>query len=187
MRERAQLNDSEILKMTGRSALHRLEPSLPVRLLAKRGYLLGKVFDWGCGRGQDVKFLRELGYFAEGWDPCHQPENPPSSYTKGSFQSVYCGYVLNTIADPGERSKIISLIYDFLPTGGRLLLAVRTIKDIEFERAQSWKRFNDGWITSKGTFLKGFDELEIGNLVRQYFEKVKIIKTKPLILIADKI
>lgn len=186
MRERHSSVLAGSLETAGRTALHRFEPSLPIRLLVKRGYFSGKVFDWGCGRGQDVKFLREEGYFAEGWDPFHYPENPPASYAKGAFQNVYCGYVLNTISDPKERSKVVSSIYDFLPRGGRLLLAVRTIKDIEFERSEAWKRFNDGWLTSKGTFLKGFRTEEIVTLLFSSFDRVLTLKTKPLILIADK-
>jgi hypothetical protein len=38
------------------------------RLLAPEKTL----FDYGCGRGQDLHLLRDLGIPCDGWDPVHR-------------------------------------------------------------------------------------------------------------------
>ena len=54
----------------GRSAL-----SLPAKVLFQTGLANDETsfLDYGCGRGDDVKFLTELGVPASGWDPHFKP------------------------------------------------------------------------------------------------------------------
>ncbi|MBO0879184.1 MAG: SAM-dependent methyltransferase, partial [Mycobacterium sp.] len=32
------------------------------------------IFDYGCGRGDDIRCLTALGYNSDGWDPTHRPD-----------------------------------------------------------------------------------------------------------------
>ena len=32
------------------------------------------IFDYGCGRGDDIRHLIAMGYKATGWDPVHRPD-----------------------------------------------------------------------------------------------------------------
>ncbi|WP_295432217.1 hypothetical protein [uncultured Thiodictyon sp.] len=60
------------------TALVRYGFSAPVQSLARYGLLDGRYrfFDYGCGRGDDVRGLTENGLTAAGWDPYHAPDNP---------------------------------------------------------------------------------------------------------------
>lgn len=53
------------------TALSRSSLSAPVQLLARHHLLSHEwtFFDYGCGRGDDMAGLRELGYSVGGWDP----------------------------------------------------------------------------------------------------------------------
>jgi hypothetical protein len=74
--------------------------SAPVQSLARCGFLDGRyrLFDYGCGRGDDVRGLRENGLNASGWDPYYAPDNPIHS-----ADIVNLGFVINVIEDFDER------------------------------------------------------------------------------------
>ena len=58
-----------------KTAIARYQLSKPVKTLLEYDQLpLGSSFlDYGCGLGADLRGLRELGFDAEGWDPCMPP------------------------------------------------------------------------------------------------------------------
>src|SRR5262249_3924286 len=60
-----------------RTALQRDSLSTPMQALFRHGYLDGRgtVFDYGCGRGDDVRILKALEVDASGWDPHFAPDN----------------------------------------------------------------------------------------------------------------
>ncbi|MEZ9856578.1 hypothetical protein AB4347_21495, partial [Vibrio breoganii] len=64
-----------------RTAIVRHELSAPMKTLVKHGYLKGEhsIFDYGCGRGDDLRELEAHGLDALGWDPNFQPDNDKSS------------------------------------------------------------------------------------------------------------
>ena len=82
------------------TALVRYGFSAPVQTLARYGFLDGSysLFDYGCGRGDDVGGLVENGIRASGWDPYHAPDNPVHS-----ADIVNLGFVVNVIEDFDER------------------------------------------------------------------------------------
>ena len=59
-----------------KTALVRHELSAPVKALAKHGFLSGNlsIFDYGCGRGDDLRELEAHGLDAIGWDPNFRPD-----------------------------------------------------------------------------------------------------------------
>ena len=88
-----------------RTAIRRPGFSLPVSCLLRDGLLDASktLFDYGCGRGQDLLLLRGAGIACDGWDPAHRPaaERRPADV-------VNLGYVINVIEDPRERARLPS-------------------------------------------------------------------------------
>ena len=87
-----------------RTAIGRTTLSRPVALVLNSGLLSSdkSFLDFGCGRGDDVRGLHQLGFNAAGWDPFHRPD--------GSLKPadvVNLGYVLNVIADQTERAQAL--------------------------------------------------------------------------------
>jgi DNA phosphorothioation-associated putative methyltransferase len=52
------------------------------------------LFDYGCGRGDDLRGLRENGIEAQGWDPYFAPDEPVVA-----ADIVNLGFVINVIED----------------------------------------------------------------------------------------
>lgn len=176
------------LKKSALTAISRAYPSLPARLAVEKGLIHGPIFDWGCGRSRDTEFFREKGYEAEGWDPYYKKDRPPESFPKGYFHWVQCLYVLNTIVESEIREKVLHDIFYFLPSGGHLFIAVRSFSEVDrLAQVKQWRKYNDGWLTSRGTFQKGFTSTELFSLLKQSgFVRLKIIKSKPLIVMGTK-
>src|SRR5262245_41316533 len=84
-----------------KTALSRRAYSTPVKHARGDGLINGAttVLDYGCGRGDDVARLRGEGITCTGWDPVHNPAQPPAE-----ADVVNLGYVLNVIEDPAERA-----------------------------------------------------------------------------------
>lgn len=124
-----------------------------------------RVLDYGCGRGDDVRLLRELGYDAVGWDPLFFPEPKPVSASL-----VNLGYVLNVIACPEARAaclkRAFTLARDVLIVSGYVRNGCATSHRNAIPSG-------DGVITSKGTFQKLFTQVELNNYIR-YHLKAKV-------------
>src|SRR5262245_58869419 len=87
-----------------KTAIRRAGFSLPIKCLL-RDVLLDssqRLFDYGCGRGQDLDLLRATGVDCDGWDPVHRPGTPRSP-----ADIVNIGYVINVIEDPRERTDAL--------------------------------------------------------------------------------
>lgn len=140
----------------GQTALHRVSCSRPIALALAEG-LISKttdVFDYGCGHGADIRFLRARRIRAKGWDPYYQPKQEivPSHV-------VNLGYVLNVIENTAERNQ--TLIRAFNLAQQVLIVAVR----VEWTLADA-DQYNDGVLTSRGTFQKIYGQTEF----REYVE-----------------
>jgi len=186
MAERRVLLVEDSLQRAGRTAMFRKEASLPARLLVSKKLLNGRIFDWGCGRGRDVEYFVKSGFDAVGWDPVHFPGHKPWGIENGLFQWVHCAFVINTLPFPSQRLNLIKEIYEFLPQEGHLALATRSEYEIESKRKPSWKKFSDGWITSRGTFTRGFDTDEILSLVGTFFTDTRLLSSDPILIAARK-
>jgi diadenosine tetraphosphate (Ap4A) HIT family hydrolase len=101
------------------TAKQRDTPSLPIRMLHERKLLHGRVLDYGCGFGQDVRFLQAKGFDAHGYDPHHAPDWPA-----GTFDTIVCFYVLNVLF-PDEQTDVLLNVSRLLKPSGRAYFAVR--------------------------------------------------------------
>lgn len=134
-----------------KTAISRSDLSKPVRLALLSGIINVEttVFDYGCGRGIDVKFLNFQGIKAVGYDSHYFPE-------KNFIQSdiVMLNYVLNVIEIPEERLDVLRFCYELAIQG--LLIAVRLLN----ERPKIYTEYGDGVLTKRKTFQKFFTKGE---------------------------
>ena len=177
------MNYDDIILSSKKTAITRKSPSRPTRLLVEKCLLERgkKILDYGCGKGTDVEYLNKLGFDVYGYDINYFPDK---SVLKDSYYDyVICNYVLNVV--PLEvRYEILSIIYDALKDGGKAFISVRDISEGEI----NGYRYEDGVITSKGTFQKLFTPEELEDLVSIYFRRTEIIsKRQPLIVMGQKI
>jgi len=114
------------------------------------------VFDYGCGRGDDVRRLNYKGIDAVGWDPLHSPgsKRRPSDV-------VNLGYVINVIEDPIERARVLSDAWALT----QKVLIVSARLSIEADRQFRASPYSDGCITSRGTFQKYYDQRELSGWI----------------------
>lgn len=136
-----------------RTAIVRHELSAPMKTLVKHGYLKGEhsIFDYGCGRGDDLRELEAHGLDALGWDPNFQPDND-----KSNSDIVNIGFVLNVIEDQDERLDALLGAWELADK----LLVVSVMLANENYIAQ-FKSYKDGVITSRNTFQKYYAQSEI--------------------------
>ncbi len=136
-----------------RTAIGRSELSKPVRLAMEDGLLntSRSLFDFGCGRGDDVRHLRALGVTASGWDPVHSPKAE-----QHTADIVNLGYVVNVIEKPAER---VSCLREAWSLAAKVLVVAARLT---FEEGNGKAAaYRDGWLTSRGTFQKYFDQREL--------------------------
>jgi len=140
-----------------RTAMTRVNLSRPMSAAIGDGILkvAGTLFDFGCGRGHDLRTLRTLGYTADGWDPHFRPEAPLRV-----ADVVNLGYVVNVIEDPAERASTLRRAWELatkvLVVSGRLTWEARELVG---------NRFGDGILTRIGTFQKFFEQAELADWI----------------------
>lgn len=134
------------------TALKRIDLSRPVNCAIRDGLLPldRSFFDYGCGRGDDLRRLRAEGYDCAGWDPVHQPDG-----TKRSADVVNLGYVVNVIENPIERMDTLRAAWEC--TRRLLVVSAR----LAGEAPAAIKPLADGILTSRGTFQKFFEQQEL--------------------------
>lgn len=113
------------------------------------------VFDYGCGRGDDLRHLVALGFSADGWDPTHRPNAVPRE-----SDVVNLGYVVNVIERPDERAATLlrawNLAREVLIVSSRLSWEARTLEG---------RPLGDGLMTRKGTFQKLYEQSELATWI----------------------
>jgi DNA phosphorothioation-associated putative methyltransferase len=134
------------------TALARYGFSAPVQSLARHGFLDGRfsLFDYGCGRGDDVRGLTENGLAVAGWDPYYAPDQPIHPADIVNF-----GFVVNVIEDFDERLEALTRAWSLAE---RLLVVSVMLANQNEPRGQ---RFRDGVLTQRGTFQKYYTQAEI--------------------------
>ncbi|MDI5922707.1 DNA phosphorothioation-associated putative methyltransferase [Halomonas sp. LR5S13] len=148
--------DSEVVRERSevqrhRTALRRYSLSRPMQALARHGYLDGRrvVFDYGCGRGDDLRLLELNGVPSSGWDPHFRP-----GAEKVTAPIVNLGFVINVIEQPDERVRVLADAF----AHAQELLVVGVM--LQGTSAVEHAAFGDGVLTSRGTFQKYFSQEE---------------------------
>lgn len=141
-----------------KSAIRRKHLSQPFQVVQRYGYLDGdySVFDYGCGKADDLELLRGMQVEADGWDPHFLPDRP-----KMSADIVNLGFVVNVIEDRAQRDQALR---DSFALAKRFLVVSALIGNPEYSGPTN--NFNDGVVTSIGTFQKYYLPDELENYVR---------------------
>nr|AFD03395.1 hypothetical protein [uncultured bacterium W5-51b] len=146
-----------------KTALVRYSLSSPMQQLWKHGYLDGEysVFDYGCGRGDDVRALSSRDIEASGWDPHFASEHP-----RERADVVNLGFVLNVIEDIQERDEALRGAWEL--TDKVLAVAVILGGRSLYER---FRLYRDGVITRRGTFQKYFRQNELRRYISEILQQ----------------
>ena len=141
-----------------KTAIQRWSLSRPVALALDDGLLSTKTtfFDYGCGRGGDLKRLHKMGVPVAGWDPAFFPDEE-----RTAADVVNLGYVVNVIEDLEERAVALCAAWDLaqklLIVAARLEWEARTVEG-DFQ--------GDGIVTRKRTFQKFFAQDELRDWIQ---------------------
>ncbi|MBK4717535.1 DNA phosphorothioation-associated putative methyltransferase [Azospirillum sp. YIM DDC1] len=140
------------------TALSRHGLSAPMSAMLRTGLLDGgaTLFDYGCGKGDDVASLRAMGVAASGWDPHYAPDN-----LVARADIVNIGFVINVIEDPAERREVLIRAF------GLADVAVCVSAMLTHGDAIQGKPYADGILTRWGTFQKYYSQAEL----RAYVER----------------
>ena len=150
-----------------RTAMKRVEVSRPVRLALEDGIIHPgvRVFDYGCGRGGDLRRLEEQGIRCDGWDPAFRPDT-----SRTPADVVNLGYVVNVIEDPHERTETLRSAWSLAERV--LLVSARLINEISDQR---WRPCGDGFVTGRETFQKFYEQQEL----REWIEAALAVQAIP--------
>lgn len=143
------------------TALSRSNLSAPMQCLARHGFLDGSltVFDYGCGKGDDIRNLSANDITVSGWDPHYAPDQP-----KHAADIVNLGFVINVIENYQERLEALIGAYD-------LAEQVLVVSAMLFnQNAFKGQTFNDGVITQRNTFQKYFTQSELKDFLSETLE-----------------
>ncbi|WP_462331252.1 DNA phosphorothioation-associated putative methyltransferase, partial [Thiohalocapsa halophila] len=148
-----------------RTALSRYGFSAPLQSLARNGLLDGSLslFDYGCGRGDDLRGLSENGIDARGWDPYFVPDEPVVA-----ADIVNLGFVINVIEDFDERLEALTRAWSL----ARTLLVVSVM--LANQNDPRGQRFRDGVMTRRGTFQKYYTQAEIKAFLEEVLDEEAI-------------
>jgi len=135
------------------TALKRKELSRPIRLALGDSIIKSEtvVLDYGCGQGDDVRLLQEHGISCTGWDPFFRQSCPCDA-----ADIVNLGYVINVVEDVTEREEALRKAWSLSKKA--LIVSARLTVECD---ADEDGRFGDGYITSRGTFQKLFEQHEL--------------------------
>ncbi len=141
-----------------KTAINRRNLSQPMATLARHNYLNGSysIFDYGCGKGDDVRELEAHGLNVNKYDPTYYPDE---TIIKSDILNL--GFVLNVIEDREERTQ--TLINAWKHSNKLLIVSVMIAGEALIEQ---FTPYRDGIITKINTFQKYYAQSEI----RYYIE-----------------
>tara|TARA_R110002096_G_scaffold61399_3_gene152590 strand:+ start:319 stop:2190 length:1872 start_codon:yes stop_codon:yes gene_type:complete len=142
-----------------KTALSRDKLSVPMQYLARKGYLEGQytVFDYGCGKGDDLKELISHGLEAYGWDPAYRKDQDVIN-----SDIVNLGYVINVIDDREERTNTLKKAFSL--SNKILIISAMIASESIFNK---FARYKDGVVTQKNTFQKYYSQGELKNYIEE--------------------
>jgi DNA phosphorothioation-associated putative methyltransferase len=153
-----------------KAAIARGKLSRPVRLAVEADILKPETtfFDYGCGRGDDMKYLGAQGYTCGGWDPHYCPDTP-----RIHADIVNLGYILNVIECQSERREALISAWELARQV--LIVSAQVLVDTT---ARGWIPFGDGVVTSHNTFQKYYEQEEL----KTYIDQVLKVDAIPVAL-----
>jgi DNA phosphorothioation-associated putative methyltransferase len=140
-----------------RTAMTRSALSRPMAIAITDGILDSStsLFDYGCGRGDDLRNLAALGFRVQGWDPTHRPDSQ-----RLPADVVNLGYVVNVIERADERAATLRMAWDLAKRV--LVVSSRLTWDARDLVGQA---MGDGLLTRTGTFQKFYEQAELSGWI----------------------
>ena len=140
------------------TALSRTNLSAPMQSLARYGFLNGDntLFDYGCGKGDDLRNLRANNISANGWDPYYSPDSE-----KLQADLVNLGFVINVIENFVERETALKNAYSL---ANKLLVVSAMLLN---QNAYNGEKLNDGVRTQRNTFQKYYSQPELKEFLEE--------------------
>ena len=125
-----------------------------------------KIFDYGCGRGDDVSILAQNNFEnVSGWDPYFAKDNVIPK--KSEFVSL--SFVLNVIEDADERHSVLTKAFKIASKALVFSVMLEHQNTLQFAYP-----FNDGYLTSINTFQKYYSAPEIEAVVKEQLSETPI-------------
>ena len=125
-----------------------------------------KIFDYGCGRGDDVSILAQNNFEnVSGWDPYFAKDNAIPK--KSEFVSL--SFVLNVIEDADERHSVLKKAFKIASKALVFSVMLEHQNTLQFAYP-----FNDGYLTSINTFQKYYSAPEIEAVVKEQLNQTPI-------------
>lgn len=146
-----------------KTAISRWSISRPVALALEDGLISKETtfFDYGCGRGGDIRRLHDLGIDVSGWDPAYFPEED-----RTPADVVNLGYVINVIEDLEERAVVLYAAWNLAKHV--LIVSAR----LEWEARQIAGDYHgDGIVTRKRTFQKFYTQEELRDWIKAVLDQ----------------
>lgn len=131
------------------------------------------VFDYGCGRGDDLRTLSALGIDAAGWDPAHSPRT-----ARRRAGVVNLGYVVNVIEDRSERADALRQAWNL--TESVLVVSARLTWDPD---STTGTPYGDGRLTTSGTFQKFYDPAELKSWVESVLAQTAVTASPGIVYV----
>ena len=152
-------SDSENIIERHKTAIDRYSLSTPVQSLYRHNYLNSDYtfFDYGCGKGDDLNLVKEMGVDATGWDPVYRSD---AKIQKADI--VNLGFVINIIESTRERTQTLKKAYNL----SKKFLVASVMLGSEAITSK-FEKYGDGVVTSRNTFQKYYTQSEF----REYLEE----------------
>lgn len=147
------------------TALTRSNFSAPVQALLRHGLVSQSTsfFDYGCGKGDDVRNLCANGVTASGWDPYYASDAP-----KQAAHAVNLGFVINVIEDLDERVGALRGAYEL--TEGVLTVAAMLTSQCPADG----RPYRDGYLSSRNTFQKYYSQAQLRDFIEHTLDESAI-------------
>ena len=138
-----------------------MDYSRPVKIALVDGLIRPQVavFDFGCGRGDDVRHLALGGVRAQGWDPAHSANGELAP-----AEVVNLAYVVNVIEDVEERAECLVRAWSLAERA--LIVSARLAS--EKPEFASVAPYGDGFVTSIPTFQKFYEQAELKDWIEAH-------------------
>ena len=143
-----------------KTAISRTDYSRPIKTALADGLIgpTATVFDYGCGLGDDVRYLGLHGVRSWGWDPGHRRDGELAP-----AEIVNLGYVVNVIEDAEERAECLARAWAFCEKA--LIVSARLASETpDFAPVEPYA---DGFVTSITTFQKLYEQAELKDWIEE--------------------
>ncbi|ENN6469942.1 hypothetical protein AB9X29_003743 [Vibrio vulnificus] len=156
--------------ISAKTSIYRKSASAPLKLLLQRGLITGSVLNFGKGRCDiDSRTIREHVGMCSDYDYTYHKVDLMGC----SFDTVYAGYVVNTLP-PQSRMVVFRDIANVTKRTGRAYIAARSDAD----KAIRGTPCADGVRTSIGTFQIGYKEGQLAKEAARVFAYVREIPAR---------